>query len=83
MSATIRLKRLGTKKRPYYRIVVMDKHLPRDGKTIEEIGYYHPIEAEDKQIMFDADKAKEWIAKGAEVSDTVRRLFNKKNVTVK
>jgi small subunit ribosomal protein S16 len=83
MSATIRLKKFGTKKRPYYRIVVIDKSAPRDGKTIEEIGYYHPIEAEDKQIVFDADKAKAWLAKGAEVSDTVRRIFNKKNVTIK
>ena len=82
MSASIRLKRFGTKKRPYYRIVVMDKQAPRDGKTIEELGYYHPIEAEDKQIVFDADKAKAWLSKGAEVSDTVRRIFNKKNVTV-
>jgi small subunit ribosomal protein S16 len=83
MSATIRLKRFGTKKRPYFRIVVMDKQAPRDGKTIEELGYYHPIEAEDKQIVFDAEKAKAWLAKGAIVSDTVRRLFNKKNVSVK
>jgi small subunit ribosomal protein S16 len=83
MSATIRLKKFGTKKRPYYRIVVMDKHAPRDGKTIDELGYYHPIEKEDKQIVFDAEKAKSWLAKGAMVSDTVRRIFNKKNVTVK
>jgi small subunit ribosomal protein S16 len=83
MSATIRLKRFGTKKRPYYRIVVMDKYAPRDGKTIEELGYYHPIEAEEKQIVFDETKAKAWLAKGAIVSDTVRSIFNKKNVTVK
>jgi small subunit ribosomal protein S16 len=83
MSARIRLKRFGTKKRPYYRIVVMDKSAPRDGKTIEEIGYYHPIEAQDKQIVFDVDKAKAWLAKGATVTDTVRRLFNKKNVSIK
>jgi len=83
MSATIRLKRFGTKKRPYYRIVVMEKMSPRDGKTIDELGYYHPIEAEDKQIVFDADKAKAWLAKGAVATDTVRRIFNKKNVTVK
>ena len=84
MSATIRLKRFGTKKRPYYRIVVMDKMAPRDGKTIDELGYYHPIEkAEDKQIVFDAEKAKAWLAKGAIVTDTVRRIFNKKNVTIK
>jgi small subunit ribosomal protein S16 len=83
MSARIRLKKFGTKKRPYYRIVVMDKESPRDGKTIEELGYYHPIEAEDKQIVFNAEKAKAWLAKGATTTDTVRRLFNKKNVTVK
>jgi len=83
MSATIRLKRFGTKKRPYYRIVVIDKQAPRDGKTIDELGYYHPIEVEDKQIDFDAEKAKAWLAKGAVVSDTVRRIFNKKNVAVK
>jgi small subunit ribosomal protein S16 len=61
----------------------MDKQAPRDGKTIEELGYYHPIETEDKQIVFDAEKAKAWLAKGATPSDTVRRIFNKKNVTVK
>jgi small subunit ribosomal protein S16 len=61
----------------------MDKLAPRDGKTIEELGYYHPIEAEDKQIVFNAEKAKAWIDKGAAVSDTVRRIFNKKNVAVK
>jgi len=83
MSATIRLKRFGTKKRPYYRIVVMDKEAPRDGKTIDELGYYHPIEAEDKQISFDVEKAKAWLSKGVIVSDTVRSIFNKKNVTVK
>ena len=83
MSARIRLKRFGTKKRPYYRIVVMDKMAPRDGKTIEELVYYHPIEAEDKQIVFDEAKVKAWLAKGATVTDTVRSIFNKKNVSVK
>jgi len=83
MSATIRLKRFGTKKRPYYRIVVMDSLSPRDGKTIEELGYYHPIETEDKQIVFNVEKTKEWLSKGATVSDTVRRILNKKNVTIK
>jgi len=61
----------------------MDKMAARDGKTIEELGYYHPIEAEDKQVSFDETKAKAWLAKGAIVSDTVRRIFNKKNITVK
>ena len=82
MSATIRLKRFGTKKRPYYRIVVIDTKAPRDGKTIEEVGYYHPIEAEDKQISFDADKVRSWVDKGARVSDTVRGILNKKNFTL-
>jgi small subunit ribosomal protein S16 len=79
MSASIRLKRLGTKKRPYYRIVVVDNKAPRDGKTIDEVGYYHPIEAESTQIAFDAEKVRAWIDKGASVSDTVRRILNKKN----
>jgi len=79
MSASIRLKRFGTKKRPYYRIVVMDSRAPRDGKTIEEVGYYHPIEAEEKQISFDSDKVRSWLDKGARVSDTVRGILNKKD----
>ena len=83
MSASIRLKRFGTKKRPYYRIVVMDKKAPRDGKTIEEVGYYHPIEDEDKQIVFDAEKVRAWVDKGAVVSDTVRGILNKKNFSLK
>ena len=82
MSASIRLKRFGTTKRPYYRIVVMDSRAPRDGKTIEELGYYHPIETEDKQISFDADKVRSWLDKGARVSDTVRSIINKKNFTL-
>ena len=82
MSASIRLKRFGTKKRPYYRIVVIDNKAPRDGKTIEEVGYYHPIEAEDKQIVFNADKVRAWIDKGATVSDTVRGILNKKNFSL-
>jgi small subunit ribosomal protein S16 len=79
MSASIRLKRFGTKKRPYYRIVVVDNKAPRDGKTIDEVGYYHPIEAEDKQIVFDAEKVRAWLGKGARISDTVRSILNKKN----
>jgi small subunit ribosomal protein S16 len=82
MSASIRLKRFGTKKRPYYRIVVMDSRAPRDGKTIEEVGYYHPIETEDKQIVFDADKVRAWVDKGAIVSDTVRNILNKKSFSL-
>ena len=79
MSATIRLKKFGTKKRPYYRIVVVDSRAPRDGKTIDELGYYHPIEAEEKQISFDQDKIRGWLDKGVTVSDTVRGILNKKS----
>jgi small subunit ribosomal protein S16 len=82
MSARIRLKKFGSKKRPYYRIVVMDIRSPRDGKTREELGLYHPIEAEEKQISFDAEKVSAWIKKGATVSDTVRRILNKKQFTL-
>lgn len=78
----IRLKRLGTKKRPYYRIVVQDVREPRTGKTIDEVGIYHPIETAEKQISFDADKVRNWLGKGAQPTDTVRRLLNKKEFTL-
>ena len=78
----IRLKRLGTKKRPYYRIVVQDVREPRNGKTIDEVGIYHPIETAEKQISFDADKVRNWLGKGARPTDTVRRLLNKKEFTL-
>ena len=74
----IRLKKMGSKKRPYYRIVVQDSRKPRDGTTIEEIGIYHPIEAEDKQISFNEDRARYWIGVGAQPTDTVRKIFTKK-----
>jgi small subunit ribosomal protein S16 len=60
----------------------MDQRSPRDGKTIEELGYYHPIEKADRQIVFDMDKAKAWLAKSATVSDTVRKIFNKKGLHI-
>jgi len=83
MSARIRLKKFGTKKRPYYRIVVMDQRSPRDGKAIDELGYYHPIEAEDRQISINEEKAKDWLEKSASVTGTVRRIFNKKGLHIK
>ncbi len=78
----IRLKKFGTKKRPFYRIVVMDSRKPRDGETIEEIGIYHPIEVEDKQVSFNEERARYWLGVGAQPSDTVRKLFNKKNFSL-
>ncbi|MEM5947869.1 30S ribosomal protein S16 [Spirochaetia bacterium 38H-sp] len=84
MSVRIRLKRFGTKKRPYYRIVVADSQTPRDGRVLDEVGLYHPIEKdEEKQIVVKEDKVKKWLENGAQPSDTVKRLLNKKNIFVK
>jgi small subunit ribosomal protein S16 len=80
LSVKIRLKRLGTKKRPYYRIVVMDTRAPRDGRSLEEIGFYHPIEVEEKQLLIKDDRVKEWLEKGAKPSNTVKRLLKRKNI---
>ena len=80
MSVKIRLKRIATKKRPYYRIVVMDSRAPRDGRSLEEIGFYHPIEVEEKQIFIKDDRMKEWLEKGARPSNTVKRLLKRKNI---
>ncbi|HEY9595230.1 MAG TPA: 30S ribosomal protein S16 [Spirochaetia bacterium] len=78
MSVRIRLKRFGTKKRPFYRIVVMDSRTPRDGRVLEEIGIYHPIEKLEKQVSVNTAKVKEWMDKGATPSNTVRQLLNRK-----
>ena len=83
MSVRIRLKRFGSKMRPYYRIVVMDSRAPRDGRPLEEVGLYHPISPEDQQIELQEDRIREWLSKGAQPSDTVKKLLNKKNITVK
>ena len=74
----IRLKRMGTKKRPFYRIVVADSRSPRDGRFIEKVGTYQPIMEEERQILFDRDKIKEWFLKGAKPTFIVRKLLNKK-----
>ena len=79
----IRLKKFGTKKRPDYRIVVQDARTPRDGTTIEEIGQYHPIcGTEENQVLFDEERAKYWLSVGAQPTATVKRLFNKKGLSV-
>ena len=83
MSVRIRLKRFGSKMRPYYRIVVMDSRSPRDGRPLEEVGIYHPISPEGKQLEIQEDRVREWLSKGAQPSDTVKKLLNKKNITVK
>lgn len=74
MAVKIRLKRIGAKKNPFYRIVVSDSRSPRDGRFIEEIGYYNPL-TEPKTVKFDNEKAIKWIKNGARPTDTVERLF--------
>lgn len=82
MSVRIRLKRFGTKHRPYYRIVVTDSRSPRDGRTLEEVGFYHPIEIAEKQLSVREDRIREWLGKGARPSDTVRKLLNNINFRI-
>ena len=75
----IRLKRMGMKKMPFYRVVVADERAPRDGRFIEEIGYYNPM-TEPATVKIDADKAKQWIKNGAQPTDTVRTLLKKSGI---
>ncbi len=75
----IRLRRMGAKKAPYYRIVVADSRSPRDGRCIEEIGTYNPL-LESENITVDAEKAQNWIKNGAQPTDTVRGLLKKAGV---
>ena len=79
MAVKIRLRRMGAKKAPYYRIVVADSRYPRDGRFIEEIGTYSPLN-EPSAVVIDTDKAKQWIAYGAQPTDTVRALLKKNGV---
>ena len=79
MAVKIRLKRMGAKKRPFYRIVVADSRSPRDGRFIEEIGTYNPI-VEPAEIKIDKDSAIKWVNNGAEPTDTVRSLFKKTGI---
>jgi len=74
----IRLKRIGAKKSPFYRIVVANSRAPRDGRFIEEIGTYDPL-SKEKTFIVDATKVKDWIKKGAQPTDTVKRLLKVNN----
>ena len=80
MAVKIRLSRMGAKKAPFYRIVVADSRYPRDGRFIEELGYYDPTK-EPSVLKVDDEKAKSWIANGAQPTDTVKALL-KKNGTI-
>jgi len=75
----IRLKRMGAKKRPFYRLVVADSRSPRDGKFIEEIGYYDPL-PNPATVRIDADKVHEWMRRGARPSDVARKLLEREGI---
>ena len=79
MAVKIRLRRMGAKKAPFYRIVIADSRSPRDGRFIEEIGYYNPM-TNPSVIEIDAEKMKKWMANGAQPTDSVRQLMRIKGV---
>ncbi len=79
MAVKIRLKRMGAKKKPFYRVVVADSRAPRDGRFIEEIGYYDPLK-DPGEINIDAEKAKKWLGNGAQPTDTVKSLLKKSGI---
>lgn len=76
MAVKIRLRRMGAKKAPFYRVVVADSRYPRDGRFIEEIGYYDPTK-DPAVVKIDAEKAEQWIKNGAQPTDTVKKLLKK------
>ncbi|OEG00372.1 30S ribosomal protein S16 [Vulcanibacillus modesticaldus] len=82
MAVRIRLKRMGAKKAPFYRVVVADSRSPRDGRIVEEIGTYNPL-TQPAQVNIDEEKALKWLQTGAKPSDTVRNLFSKAGILTK
>ena len=80
MSVKIRLRRMGARKAPFYRVVVADSRYPRDGRFIEEIGYYNPL-TNPADIKIDAEKAKAWLEKGALPTETAKSVLKKAGVT--
>ena len=79
MAVKIRLRRMGAKKAPFYRVVVADSRYPRNGRFIEEIGTYNPL-ADPAEVNIDAEAAKKWLGNGAQPTDTVRALLKKSNI---
>ncbi|WP_405102241.1 30S ribosomal protein S16 [Oceanobacillus sp. FSL H7-0719] len=82
MAVKIRLKRMGSKRNPFYRIVVADSRSPRDGRQIEQIGTYNPV-VSPVEVKIDEEKALKWMANGAKPSDTVRNLFSSEGIMKK
>ena len=84
MAVVIRMMRLGRRHRPFYRINAMDSRCPRNGRILEKLGHYDPIEKDvEKQVLVDTEKAQAWIDKGAKVSDSVAAILTKKGMTIK
>ena len=79
MAVKIRLRRMGSKKNAFYRVVVADSRYPRDGRFIEELGYYNPM-TNPAEVKIDAEKAKKWLATGAQPTDTVKALLKKNDI---
>ena len=79
MAVKIRLRRMGQKKAPFYRIVVADSRYPRDGRFIEEVGYYNPL-TNPAEVKVDAEKVQKWIGNGAQPTDTVKALLKKNGI---
>lgn len=79
MAVKIRLRRMGAKKAPFYRVVVADSRFPRDGRFIEEVGYYNPM-TEPATFKIDADSVKKWISNGAQPTDTVKSLLKNNGI---
>jgi small subunit ribosomal protein S16 len=79
MSVKIRLKRMGAKKRPFYRIIVADSRAPRDGRFIDEIGYYNPC-VDPNTLNLDGDKARLWLSRGAQPTDTAAALLKREGI---
>lgn len=83
MATKIRLTRMGSKRNPFYRIVVADSRSPRDGRIIEQIGSYDPITKNEDNVVLNEEKALEWLRNGAKPSDTVRNIFSKQGLMEK
>ena len=79
MAVKIRLRRMGAKKAPFYRVIVADERSPRDGKFIDEIGYYNPL-TNPAEVKIDAEKAQKWIDNGAQPTETVKSLLKKNGI---
>ncbi len=79
MAVKIRLRRMGSKKAPFYRVVVADSRYPRDGRFIEQVGTYNPM-TKPAAVDFDAEKVAKWIGNGAQPTDTVKRLLKEKGI---